>query len=936
MTPNRRLVSATVVAIIVLAAASVAIGYRVHHWSQIGWAGLNYFPELEKRKPKVRATASGPPGTFFLESGRVVVAFPGAPGARAGIDGTDAVRSVNGIPISEVKRLDQLDRTLHTGDTITYHVKRGNVERDVRVRLEPPVNNPRMLVSMGLSILLAISFAVIGLIVFIQRPSDRRAAVFYAMAIVGALSYIGGIAISFDGSNLRGITTTPSRGLMVVFVYLAATFAFGALTLHLALIFPHDRRVLSERPYVIRWIYVIPAFAALLIGGALGLSLVANTAAEKTLEYVVGQGFPFLAGALAFAGAAVALRIAYKARAEGAKQAFLSRAIQTVFAIHAIIAAIALLLEVLGVHTWSRIVLFCGVAVPCLAMFAYPFFTFIALYRSYREAGVEEKRQVKWPLWGTMIAIAMKIFFGASSFILGILISIRLMEPTTWMGVAQGLEMVPRLFFLLIPISFAVAILKYRLMDIDVIIKKTVAYGILSGLIIAIYLVLVGGFGTVLVHVAGVRNQTMVIASTLVVALIFVPLRNRLQHLVDRNLFRQKYDYPQALRAMAAETLAATDLRSFFLFAAETLQQAAQNRSVVIFERRQDDLVVSSKVGLPDSVLGSVRMPADAAEAIDRPLDPRRRQLPEPAAAALRKVATALAVPIRSQGVLHGVIALGSKLSDREFDLEDIEFLSSAADQIAITVDRIRLQRDEEDFEQAREMQQALLPAAVPHVAGIDVSGTWKPARAVGGDYYDLLRLSDTQLAVCIGDVAGKGMPAALLMSALQAAVRASAGPDMPAAELCERVRRVIVQSLSGGRFVTFFHCTLDTAARKIRYCNAGHNPPILVRADGRTIRLDKGGPALSRLFSSTPFTQGEEELLDGDRLVLFTDGVSESRDAAGNDYGEDQLERLIADHRDEPAHDLMTTIVDTVSAFSGGRNEDDLTLVAVAFTQPA
>ena len=210
------------------------------------------------------------------------------------------------------------------------------------------------------------------------------------------------------------------------------------------------------------------------------------------------------------------------------------------------------------------------------------------------------------------------------------------------------------------------------------------------------------------------------------------------------------------------------------------------------------------------------------------------------------------------------------------------------------------------------------------------MSGTWKPARAVGGDYYDLLRLGDTQLAVCIGDVAGKGMPAALLMSALQAAVRASATPDVVPADLCERVRRVIVQSLTGGRFVTFFYCTVDTAAHRIRYCNAGHNPPVLVRADGSAIRLDKGGPALSRLFR-TPFDTGEEELRDGDRIVLFTDGGSEARDAAGNDYGEERLEKVIAANRQSKARELIATIVDSVSSFSEGRTDDDLTLVAVA-----
>jgi phosphoserine phosphatase RsbU/P len=141
----------------------------------------------------------------------------------------------------------------------------------------------------------------------------------------------------------------------------------------------------------------------------------------------------------------------------------------------------------------------------------------------------------------------------------------------------------------------------------------------------------------------------------------------------------------------------------------------------------------------------------------------------------------------------------------------------------------------------------------------------------------------------------------------------------------------VIVQSLSGGRFVTFFYGTIDTVAHKIRYCNAGHNPPVLVRADGSAIRLDKCGPVLSRLFANAALQGGEEELREGDRLVLFTDGVSEARDSAGNDYGEDRLERVIAENRQSKARELIATIVESVSAYSEGRTDDDLTLVAVA-----
>jgi serine phosphatase RsbU (regulator of sigma subunit) len=934
MSPRRRLISAVVITAIAFVALTLLLVLRAQYWNSAGWTGVNFISATQANA-KVRVnTASGPSASIrrgMTQPGTVLVIVPSGPAYRAGLDSRDVVTSINGIPLADLDRIQELDRRLHTGDIVTYALNRDGALRDVRLTLVAPLQIPWMLISMVLSLALAVSYAVIGLVVFIRRPDDRRAAVFYAMSTAGALSFLIGTIISLDGSSLRGIVTTPERPLVVVVVYLLATFIFGALTLHLALVFPRDRPVIRTRPSVTRWIYVIPVSAALLLGATVALVLFGSSASgSQRLDTLLSKGLRFVIPPLALLGAILALRIARLGRREGTKNAFLSRPVQSVVAIYAGIATIALLIA-LARPGLAIGLLFASGALPALGLIAYPVMTFIALYRSYRDSSLEEKRQVKWPLWGTMIAVGSKIAFGITGVLITMVASMHIVDASTWVGIAQSMEMVPRVLYLLIPISFAVAILKYRLMNIDVIIKKTVAYGILTGAIIIIYLVLVGGLGTLLVNVAGVRNQTMVIASTLVVALLFVPLRNKLQFLVDRNLFRQKYDYPQALKAIAGETLAATDLRAFFVFAAETLQQALQNRSVLMFERREDHLVAIAKVGLPDSVLGSARIDGVSADAVDRPLDPRRRALPEGAAAVLRRVESALVLPVRSKGVMHGLVSLGAKLSDREFDLEDLEFLSSAVDQIAITIDRVRLQTEEQDFEQARRMQQSLLPAAAPQIDGVDVSGTWKPARAVGGDYYDLLRLGDTQLAVCIGDVAGKGMPAALLMSAVQAAVRASATPEIAPADLCERVRRVIVQSLSGGRFVTFFYGTIDTVAHKIRYCNAGHNPPVLVRADGSAIRLDKGGPVLSRLFANAALQGGEEELREGDRLVLFTDGVSEARDSAGNDYGEDRLERVIAENRQSKARELIATIVESVSAYSEGRTDDDLTLVAVA-----
>jgi serine phosphatase RsbU (regulator of sigma subunit) len=361
--------------------------------------------------------------------------------------------------------------------------------------------------------------------------------------------------------------------------------------------------------------------------------------------------------------------------------------------------------------------------------------------------------------------------------------------------------------------------------------------------------------------------------------------------------------------------------------AAEKLQQALQNRALVIFVERQEEFLAVAKVGVADSILGRLRLPSSFETHLDRPFDPTRRALPEPAAAALAKIDAVLVVPAGKRAF----IAAAPKLSGGAYDVEDIDFLRSVAEQLDAAIDRIRMQAEEADFAQASAIQQTLLPREMPRVAGLDVSGVWKPARTMGGDYYDLLVLSEQELAVCIGDVAGKGMPAALLMSGLQAAVRASASSSPR--DLCERVRRVVVSSLSGGRFVTFFYATVDTAAMRLRWCNAGHNAPLLARADGTIVHLEEGGPAFSRLFKDS-YRESELALRPGDRLVLFTDGVTEASDSTGELFGESRIEQLVQAHPQLTAAALQGELVNAATTFSGGELEDDLTLVVVRLTE--
>jgi len=633
---------------------------------------------------------------------------------------------------------------------------------------------------------------------------------------------------------------------------------------------------------------------------------------------------------LLIGAAAVAIWMSRKIRDEGFRTAVARRPFAALFVPasidFAIFDAISHSLPVV-----ATVIIAIAFVLPAMAIPIFPVAACISLARSYHEASLEEKRQVRWPLWGTFTAIVTKIVCTLTIGIAYVYIGMHPDAVGSYSSFLSAVTVTPRLMSLLIPFSFAAAILKYRLMNIDIIIKKTVVYAILSGMLIFLYLFLVGGLGSLLIRIAGVEDQTIVVASTLVLALLFVPVRNRLQKLIDRTFFRQRYDYPQALRTIRNESVTASDLGGFLQFVAEALQQALQTRGIAIFLRRQNDFVATAKVGFPDSILGSLRIGAtpELTSLLDRPFAPHRRQVAEQDAAALRRVDANLVVPVRTTLSVQGFIALSGKLSDREFDLDDIDFLSSAADQIAMTTERIRLQREEVEFEQARDMQRTLLPRELPRVHGFDVAGTWEPARTVGGDYYDCLDLGDGSLGVCIGDVAGKGMPAALLMASLQAAVRASADANVSPAALCERVRRVVVSSLTGGRFVTFFFCVVDQKTRTIRFCNAGHNPPILVRANGTVEELASGGPVISRLFRET-YDEGSLPLEPGDRVVLFTDGVTEARNAAGEDLGEERLVQLIVDNRHLSAGELQHAVVDAVSAYSRGVFDDDVTMVVV------
>jgi sigma-B regulation protein RsbU (phosphoserine phosphatase) len=241
-----------------------------------------------------------------------------------------------------------------------------------------------------------------------------------------------------------------------------------------------------------------------------------------------------------------------------------------------------------------------------------------------------------------------------------------------------------------------------------------------------------------------------------------------------------------------------------------------------------------------------------------------------------------------------------------------------------------RVHQHEREIAEARAIQEGFLPKEIPQLAGYEIASAWQSARVVGGDYFDVLSFEHGSLGICIADVAGKGMPAALLMSNLQAAVRGLASADISPADLCTRLNLLLCRNMANDRFITFFYGHLDGATGTLRYVNAGHNPPVVMHRDGTHERLTEGGIVLGA-FPNQSFQSGSVTLVSGDRLVLYTDGVTEAANEDDEEFGDARLIELLCEHREASAQRLQTQILASAAQFCANRWQDDATLLILA-----
>ncbi|MFA6456197.1 MAG: SpoIIE family protein phosphatase [Bacteroidota bacterium] len=295
-------------------------------------------------------------------------------------------------------------------------------------------------------------------------------------------------------------------------------------------------------------------------------------------------------------------------------------------------------------------------------------------------------------------------------------------------------------------------------------------------------------------------------------------------------------------------------------------------------------------------------------------------------------------VPLQVQNEVQGVLCLGERLRGGAYSESDLEFIFSLANLAFVSLENSRLFNEaiekkklESELLIAREIQQGLLPRTLPDIPGFDIAALNISSKQVGGDYYDAIPTDDGRFIIAIADVSGKGTPASLLMANVQATVHALVPFNLPLSTATARINDLIYRNTGSDKFITFFWGTLEPGSRNFRYVNAGHNPPFVLRKDGRIERLTDGGLILGIMNTMVPYEEGSVTLQSGDSVILFTDGVSEAMDIDGIDYTEERLEQFVKKQKGRSAESILTEIKTEIQRYStGAPQSDDITLVVL------
>jgi sigma-B regulation protein RsbU (phosphoserine phosphatase) len=509
----------------------------------------------------------------------------------------------------------------------------------------------------------------------------------------------------------------------------------------------------------------------------------------------------------------------------------------------------------------------------------------------------------------------------------------------------------PVMLLVVVPIFFGYAIFRYKLMDVDVVVRRSLIYGTVTASLAAIYLVSVYGIGTLINYFFGKQeSQMLIVVSLIVVAFVFDPVKQRFQNWIDRIFFHERYDYQQALLEFTQELPRLMDMEHILNSIVSRLSSTMHIERISVFicgEKEgcnsashnldQADCMFSDGDYTLMALLQKTRKPVDL-HLLDDEYD--STDIREEEKQKLLHACVVLSVPMFLQDRLVGFINVGQKMSGKVYSQEDINLLATVAGQAAIAIENSRLhkseidqQRVKEELDLARKIQQGLFPKTNPKIFGLDITGVSMPALSVGGDYFDFIQMSPNKILAVVADVSGKGMSAALYMSKVQGMVQLAAHIYSTPKEMLTNINRRIFDGMDRRSFITMILALFDMKKKEVRICRAGHNKALFA-ANGKINFLEGGGIGLG-LERGPVFEDAIEEVkipIKPDSLFLFyTDGITEAMNEEKQQLGEKAIVDLLKTERHLSAESIQQSILTKVEKFRGSAEQhDDVTMVVV------
>lgn len=509
----------------------------------------------------------------------------------------------------------------------------------------------------------------------------------------------------------------------------------------------------------------------------------------------------------------------------------------------------------------------------------------------------------------------------------------------------------PTILVLAIPLSFGYSIFKYRILDTEFIVKKSLVFGFVTAILIGIYLLVLYIIDSLLSQFLVSNRQLITISLIIIITFSFDFVNKKVKDFVDKQFYRERYNYRQALLKFAEELPYIKNINEILSKIGKSIYDTIGIESINIW--------------LNDKYYAQITETDETSKNRSEKLNEAFRELyennSEPVSLyevnveelhikpilkhTFKEEKIVLSVPVFLKNNLLGAINFGKKKSGKAYSDEDIDLLKTLASQSAIAFENARLQAEEvkrrkfeEELRIAQTIQEGLLPNKRNLVKGIEIDCFYKPAKIVGGDFYDLIKVDDDKILVVVADVSGKGIPAALYMSKVQAMIQIAAKIYKTPKEILIEVNKQIKNKIEKKSFVTVVMALFDLKTKTARICRAGHPPVIYKSKNGTNIIWDKGiGIGLVRegnefneigLFKENVL-ETEIKFNDDDYFMFYSDGLIEAMDTNNELFGTNRLLNIIDSNSYKDTKEMKERIISDVNKFRNGREQnDDITFV--------